>query len=55
MKEILREAFMYVSPNQQKEETIDPKAKGAKGGKTIEAVADVFAGKDTTKYKEVAK
>ena len=53
MNEILREALIYVDPNQVKEEVIDPKAKAAKG-KASEAPVDIFVGKDTTKYKEIA-
>lgn len=53
MNEILREALVYVDPNSQKEEVVDPKAKG-KGKGAPEAPVDIFAGKDTTKYKEVA-
>lgn len=53
MNKIVREALAYVDPNQAKEEAVDPKAKGGKG-KAAEAPVDVFAGKDTTQYKEIA-
>ena len=52
MDKIVREALAYVDPNQAKEEQVDPKAKGK--GKAAEAPVDVFAGKDTTQYKEIA-
>ena len=56
MSEILREALVYVSKADTKEEAVDPKA--AKGGKPAKGepaqVADSFAGLDTTQYKEVA-
>lgn len=52
MDEILREALQYVSPD-KKEEVVDPKAKGK--GKAAEPVhVDVFAGLDTTEYKDIA-
>ena len=54
MNDILREALIYVDPNQVKEEVIDPKAKAAAKGKVAEAPIDIFAGKDTTKYKTIA-
>lgn len=50
---MVKEALAYVDPNQAKEEPADPKAKGGKG-KAAEAPVDVFAGKDTTQYKEIA-
>ena len=53
MNKIVREALVYVDPSQAKEEQVDTKAKGAKG-KAAEAPVDVFAGKDTTQYKEIA-
>lgn len=54
MNDILREALIYVDPNQVKEEVIDPKAKAAAKGKVAEVPIDIFAGKDTTKYKAIA-
>ena len=56
MNELIREALVYIDPAQQKEEVVDPKmakGKSTKGG-AAEAPTDKFAGKDTTKYKEVA-
>lgn len=53
MGQVVKEALAYVDPNQAKEEQADPKAKGGKG-KAAEAPVDVFAGKDTTQYKEIA-
>jgi hypothetical protein len=44
MSEILREALVYVDQNAQKEEVIDPKAKGKKPEEKI----DAFGGLDTT-------
>jgi hypothetical protein len=55
MNDVLREALIYVDPNQVKEEVIDPKAKAAAKGKVAEAPTDIFAGKDTTKYKAIAQ
>jgi len=54
MNDVLREALIYVDPNQAKDEVIDPKAKVAAKGKVAEAHVDIFAGKDTTKYKAIA-
>lgn len=54
MNDVLREALIYVDPNQAKDEVIDPKAKVAAKGKVAEVPADIFAGKDTTKYKAIA-
>jgi hypothetical protein len=54
MNDILKEALIYVDPNQVKEEVIDPKAKAAAKGKVAEVPIDIFAGKDTTKYKAIA-
>ena len=53
MSDIVREALQYVDPNQAKEEVIDPKAKG-KGKPAADASVDIFAGQDTTQYKEIA-
>ena len=53
MAEVLREALNFVNPA-LKEEVIDPKAKGGKGGKPAEAANDQFVGKDTAAYREVA-
>ena len=55
MSEILREALLYIDPNQVKEEVIDPKSKAPAKGKVVEAPLDIFAGKDTTKYKAIAQ
>ena len=52
MSKIVREALVYVDPSQAKDEQVDPKAKGGKG-KAAEAPVDVFAGKDTSQYKEI--
>ena len=55
MSEILREALVYVSKPDAKEEVVDPKAKGGKPAKGEPAqAADSFAGLDTTQYKEIA-
>jgi hypothetical protein len=43
MSEILREALAYVDPSAQREEIVDPKAKGKK----VEEKIDAFAGLDT--------
>jgi hypothetical protein len=51
MSEILREALAYVDPTAQKEEVVDPKAKGKK---PADEKTDAFAGLDTTLYKEIA-
>ena len=51
MDEVLREALFYVSP-EKKDENPDPKAKAK--GKGAEAPSDVFAGLDTSVYKEIA-
>ena len=50
MNDILREALNYVDPNQKQEEVVD--AKGKK--KPAETPVDIFAGKDTARYKELA-
>lgn len=50
MSEILREALAFVDPNNQKEEVVDPKAKGKK---PAEEKINIFAGLDTTQYKEI--
>ena len=55
MGDIVREALQYVNPTAAKEEVADPKAKGkGKGSTPADQVADIFAGHDTTKYKELA-
>lgn len=51
MSEILREALAYVDPNGQKEEVVDPKAKGKK---PADEKPDPFVGLDTSAYKEIA-
>lgn len=53
MGKVVREALSYVDPSQVKDEQVDPKAKGGKG-KQADAPVDIFAGKDTTQYKEIA-
>jgi len=52
MGEIVREALQYVDPKAAKEEAADPKGKGKKAA--ADAPADIFAGQDTTRYKEIA-
>lgn len=52
MNDIVREALNYVDPAQKQEEAVDPK-KGGKG-KPADAPADIFAGNDTTAYKDIA-
>ena len=47
--------MVYIDPNQVKEEVIDPKSKAPAKGKVVEAPLDIFAGKDTTKYKAIAQ
>jgi hypothetical protein len=56
MDEIVKEALDYVNPRKT-EEAVDPKAKGKPAGKgkaEEEKSLDVFEGKDTDQYKEVA-
>jgi hypothetical protein len=54
MSEILRAAIHYVDPaNANKEEVVDPKAKGGKG-KVEAAPVDPYEGLDTTAYKEIS-
>ena len=55
MNDIIREAFAYVDSalkSAKSDENADPKAK--KGKDKGEAPSDIFAGKDTTKYKEIS-
>ena len=52
MNDIVREALLYVDPGQKVEEVVDPKAKGK--GKPADTPADIFAGKDSTQYREIA-
>jgi len=56
MDEILKEAIEYVSPKKVDETFIDPKAKkpAAKGKVEETGPTDVFEGKDTEEYKEIA-
>jgi len=42
MQDIIREALAYVDPNKQKDEPVDPKAKGK--GKAAETPVDQFEG-----------
>ena len=51
INEVVREALTYIEQAKTPQEEVDPKAKG----KPKEAVADIFEGKDTVKYKEVAE
>jgi hypothetical protein len=53
MNDIVREALNYVDPGQKQEEIADPKGKGGKG-KPADTPSDIFAGKDTTAYKEIS-
>lgn len=43
MNEIIREALTYVDPSAQKEEVVDPKAKGKKAA-AADTTVDQFAG-----------
>jgi len=55
MDDVVREALAYVIQTRTpKEEAPDPKAKGGKGKEKVEAPVEMFAGKDTVAYKEVA-
>lgn len=55
MGEIIREALVYIDPNQNKEEAVDPKAAKQKAKAPEATPTDKYAGQDTTKYKELAE
>jgi hypothetical protein len=56
LDEVVREALAYSSPNKNDESNLDAKAKKVptKGAKEEEKPVDIYEGKDTEHYKELA-
>ena len=55
--EIIKEAMDYIAPKEVEEAQakVDPKAKGKGKAKDEPVVTDIFEGKNTTAYKEIAQ
>jgi hypothetical protein len=56
LEEVIKEALAYTCPNKTDESALDPKQKKppAKGAKEEEKPIDIYEGKDTEHYKELA-